>query len=56
MLSKIRNWFLAHEMQCTWFIIGTFATWFIVDIERQNYIGALIDLIIVVINYIYRPR
>lgn len=56
MLNKIRNWCVAHEMQLTWFIIGTFVTWFLVDLERQNYVGALVDAIIVVINYIYRPR
>lgn len=56
MFTKIRNWFLAHEMQVTWFIIGTFATWFLVDLGRQNYVGALVDAIIVIVNYIYRPR
>jgi hypothetical protein len=56
MWNKIRNWFLDNEMQLTWFIIGNFVAWFVVDIEQHNYTGALIDAIIVAINYIYRPR
>ena len=56
MWNKLVAWFRYNELPLTWFIIGTFATWFIVDLERQNYVGAAVDVIIVVINYIYRPR
>lgn len=50
------NWFKENEMQLTWFIIGVFTMCFVVDIGHQNYTGALVDAIIVTINYIYRPR
>ena len=56
MWNKIRIWLYENDRQLTWFIIGLFAMCFIVDIGKQNYIGALMDAIIVVINYIYRPR
>jgi hypothetical protein len=56
MFTKIRNWFWRNEVQLTWFIIGVFAMCFIMDIGKQNYFGALLDLIIIAINYIYRPR
>lgn len=56
MLDKILLWFKFYEMEITWFVIGTFATYFIVDLGRSNYWGALVDAIIVVINYIYRPK
>ncbi len=56
MLDKILTWFRLYEMEVTWFVIGTFATYFIVDLGRGNYTSALVDAIIVVINYIYRPK
>ena len=56
MWNKIRTWFVDNEMQLTWFFIGVFSTWMVVDFGRENYLGALFDAIIVVINYIYRPR
>ena len=56
MLSKIRNWYVGNEMQLTWFFIGVFLSIFVADVEAGNYFGALLDAVIVVINYIYRPR
>jgi len=56
MWNNIRRWFASNEMQLTWFIIGVFSTWFIVDMGNQNYTGALWDAVIVAVNYIYRPR
>jgi hypothetical protein len=56
MFDKIRAWFTMYEMEITWFVIGTFLTWLIVDIGRGNYTGALVDAIIVAVNYIYRPK
>ena len=56
MWTNIRRWFSDNELPLTWFFIGVFATWFVVDIERQNYLGALFDAIIVAVNYAYRPR
>ena len=56
MWENIRRWFKLNELPLTWFIIGVFAMCFVVDIGKQNYIGALLDAVIVVINYIYRPR
>lgn len=56
MYTKIRNWFWDNEVQLTWFFIGLFVMCFVVDVGNQNYLGALLDLIIVTVNYIYRPR
>lgn len=56
MWTNIRQWFSKNELPLTWFIIGVFSTWAVVDFERANYLGALFDLIIVAVNYIYRPR
>lgn len=56
MWYNIRRWFANNELQLTWFIIGLFAMCFVVDIGKQNYTGALLDVIIIAINYIYRPR
>lgn len=56
MLDKFLNWFRMYEMEVTWFVIGTFSAWFFVDLGRANYTGALVDAIIVGINYIYRPK
>jgi hypothetical protein len=54
--TTIRNWFKDNEMQLTWFFIGVFGTYFVVDMGNQNYVGALLDAVIVVVNYITRPR
>lgn len=56
MWTNIRRWFSSNELQLTWFFIGLFAMSFIVDVGNQNYSGALLDAIIIAINYIYRPR
>jgi hypothetical protein len=56
MWYNIRRWFSDNEMQLTWFLIGLFVMCFFVDMGKQNYPGALIDAVIVVINYILRPR
>jgi hypothetical protein len=56
MWANIIRWHRRNELQLTWFFIGLFAMCFIVDIGKQNYFGASLDLIIVAINYIYRPR
>jgi hypothetical protein len=56
MLSKFLAWFKDNEMQLTWGFIGFFAACFVQDIGKQDYVNALIDLVLVVINYVYRPR
>jgi hypothetical protein len=56
MWNKICNWYNDNDMQITWFIIGSFLTWLIVDISFGNLLGALFDLIIVAVNYVYRPQ
>ena len=56
MLSKIKSWFADNEMQLTWFFIGVFLSMFVADVEAGNYFGALLDSVIVAVNYAYRPR
>jgi hypothetical protein len=56
MWTKIRQWLYENDRQLTWFFIGLFSMCFIIDMGKQNYSGALMDAIIVAINYIYRPR
>lgn len=56
MWTTIRQWFADNEMQLTWFFIGVFLSMFVADVEAGNYFGALLDAIIVAINYAYRPR
>jgi hypothetical protein len=56
MWNKIRFWLYENDRQLTWFLIGLFVMCFVVDIENQNYPGAVMDAFIVGINYILRPR
>ena len=56
MWNKIRFWLYENDRQLTWFFIGLFVMCFFVDMNRQNYFGALMDAIIVAINYTLRPR
>lgn len=55
MWNKIRSWFHENDVQVAWFIIGNFAAWFVVDIGNQNFFGAAMDAIVVVVNYAFRP-
>jgi hypothetical protein len=55
MLSKIRQWGRENDYQITWFIIGSFVSWFLVDLGRGDYLGATIDAVVVAINYAFRP-
>lgn len=56
MWNKIRIWLYENDRQLTWFFIGLFVMCFFVDMNKQNYFGALMDAIIVAINYTLRPR
>lgn len=55
MLNKIRKWFRENELQITWFIIGNFVAWFMVDLANGNLTGAAIDAFVVAVNYAFRP-
>jgi len=56
MLNKIRNWYLGNEAEITWFFIGLFTAFFIVDLGQHEFLNATIDLALVIINYIFRKR
>ena len=55
MWDKIRQWGRDNDYQITWFIIGSFATWFFVDFSNHNFLGAAIDLFVVAVNWAFRP-
>jgi hypothetical protein len=56
MLSKLRQWGIENDYQITWFIIGSFTAWFLVDLGRGDYVGAAIDAFVVAVNVAFRPR
>ena len=54
MLTKIKNWFIRYDFEICWFLTGWFTSQFFVDFSQGNWLGCLIDLIIVVINVAFR--
>ena len=56
MLDKIRKWGHENDMQISWFIIGSFTAWFIVDLGNYNLVGAAVDAFVVAVNYAFRPQ
>lgn len=55
MLNKIRQWGRENDYQITWFIIGSFVSWFLVDLGRGDYVSAAIDAFVVAVNVAFRP-
>lgn len=51
MLNKIYQWLVEHDFQIGWFFIGYFTSEFFQDLARGNLLGAVFDLILVVLNY-----
>jgi hypothetical protein len=51
MLDKIYQWLVAHDFQISWFFIGYFVSEFFQDFARGNWVGAVLDVVIVVLNY-----
>ncbi len=51
MWNKIYNWLVAHDFQISWFFIGYFTSEFFQDFARGNWLGAVLDLFIIVLNY-----
>ena len=56
MLSKIRDWFIRYNFEITWFLTGWFSAYLVVDLSAGNLFGALIDLVIVVVNLSFGRR
>lgn len=52
MLNKIYQWLVAHDFQISWFFIGYFVSEFFQDAARGNWLGAVLDVVIVVLNYV----
>ena len=50
MLSKIHDWFVRYNFEITWFLTGWFSAYFLVDFSQGNWLGCLIDLILVTVN------
>ena len=55
MFDKIRRWGRDNEYQVTWFIIGSFTAWFMVDLGCGDLVGAAVDAFVVAVNYAFRP-
>lgn len=54
MLTKIKNWFIRNDFEIQWFLTGWFTSQFFVDFGQGNWVGCIIDLIIVTINIAFR--
>ena len=54
MLTKIKNWFIRYDFEICWFLTGWFANEFFHDFSIGNWLGATLDLIIVVVNMSFR--
>ncbi len=51
MWNKIYQWLVTHDFQISWFFIGYFASEFFQDFARGNWVGVILDLVIIVLNY-----
>ena len=50
MLNKIYRWFVKYDVEICWFLTGWFASEFFHDFAVGNWFGAIIDLILVIVN------
>lgn len=56
MWNNIRAWFRDNDLQLTWFFIGLFTAQFFQDVGRGEWTYAILDLLLIVLNYVLRPR
>lgn len=49
-LDKIYRWFVRYDLEINWFLTGWFTSEFFHDFAVGNWWGAVIDLIIIVVN------
>ena len=56
-MDKFVNWYNEKYVEITWFIIGILVQAFLLAIASGNGIGALIDAVLIYINYyFYKTR
>jgi hypothetical protein len=52
-MDKLVNWYHTYYNEITWFIIGWLSLDLLHDFAYGNWIGMLIDAILIVINYAF---
>jgi hypothetical protein len=50
-MSRFRNWYIRNQDAITWFIIGWMVLSCMNNVSNQQYVLALVDAVIVFINY-----
>ena len=56
MLAKIFDWFHDNDREITWFLLGTSVMSFFIDLSKQNYYGALFDVVVICLLYFFRNK
>jgi hypothetical protein len=51
MLNKIYQWLVKYDFEISWFFIGYFTSEFFQDFARGNWVGVILDIVIIVLNY-----
>lgn len=54
MLSKIRNWWTRNDVEISWAIIGSLATFGICDLAQGYYVSAMFSFLFAYLNYLFR--
>lgn len=55
-MYKFRRWYLTYWVEITWFIIGWLAMSMIEAISRGQWTNALIDAVLIYVNYAMSKR
>ena len=55
-MDAFRLWYIKHYVEITWFIIGWLVLATGYDIAAGNWLGVILDLVLIGINYIFYRR
>lgn len=55
-MNKFRRWYITNYLEITWFLIGWMTMAFFEDISKGRWLNALIDAILIYINYAMARR
>jgi hypothetical protein len=56
MLNQFRNWYYHYNTEITWFIIGWLALNTVHDVSRGDWLGVIISIVLILINYLFWRR
>lgn len=55
-MNKFLSWYNRHYTEITWFLMGWLIMSGLVQLQRTDYIGALIDFVLAYFNYLLYSR